>query len=119
MAMSLAIPPDLLELHKRYIEDDPALTEDQINDMRMRTNSVTWRNVLEHREARRRRNVTPIAAGRSEADIAKELREDLQSRLEEIGEIITKARREHGFVIAFQFAPADGFGRCTLATLEI
>lgn len=122
MANQGGIPPDLLALHKRFIEDDPGLTEQERLDMRDRTNEHTWLNVVEHRDARRARKageVVPISAGRTEQQIAEELRKDLQARLETIAEIITKARREHGFTVGFQLSPPDGFGRVTLAALEI
>lgn len=63
--------------------------------------------------------IVGIALGRSDQQKAEELRKDLQDRLEVIAEIITKARREHGFTVGFQLSPPDGFGRVTLATLEI
>jgi hypothetical protein len=61
----------------------------------------------------------PITSGRTDQQIAEELRKDLQARLEAIGEIMTKAKREYGMTVGFQFTPPDSFGRVTLAALEI
>lgn len=66
-----------------------------------------------------RKPFTAITAGRTEEQIAKEIREDLQGRLEAVSEIMTKAKREHGFTISFGFTPPDSFGRISLAVLEI
>lgn len=65
------------------------------------------------------RNITPITVGRTEEQIAKEIREDLQGRLEAVSEIMTRAKREYGFTINFGFSPPDSFGRVSLAVLEI
>ena len=64
-------------------------------------------------------NVTPIAAGRTEAQIAEDYRKRMLEVLGAVLDIINEARHEHGMSIAFQIGPPDGFNRQGLAVLEI
>jgi len=65
------------------------------------------------------RKVTPISAGRSEEQIAQDIRDDMQCRLEAMCEVMTRARRMHGMTVAFQLSAPDAFGRVVLTALEI
>lgn len=104
----------------RYNSDDPTLTPEETTILRQNVAILTWMDMQKARIKREEdAKVVPITAGRNEQDIAQELRADLQARLETIGEIMTKARREHGLIIAFQFSLPDAFGRQSLAVLEI
>ena len=63
--------------------------------------------------------VTAISSGRTDEQIAKEYRLEVEARLGGLCEIMNLAKREHGLTISFQFTPPDGFGRVHLAMLEI
>jgi hypothetical protein len=114
MAMRILSPNDVDRFSRLYLTDE--LNQEDLQDLRRHLSVDSFLALQRDRLAK---NVTPITIGRSEEQIAKELRADLQQRLETIGEIMSKAKREHGFVVGFQFAPPDGFGRVSLAALEI
>jgi hypothetical protein len=62
---------------------------------------------------------TPITAGRSEAQVAKEYRERALAQLEALADLLTEAKRDHGLTVTFQLSGADSFGRTSIAMLEI
>jgi hypothetical protein len=109
---------ELASLHHRYIDGDPALTEEQIDDMKRRTNTASWWMVQEKRDARLGK-VTPISAGRTEEQIAKEIQAEALKILNQLTELMHRAKQEHGMMISFSYSQPNAFGIQTLASLEI
>jgi len=118
MAFRILSGEQITDFSARYLKDE--LNQEDVQDLRRHLSSDGWMELRKQKsQADVAAAVTPISAGRTEEQIAKEMRDDLQSRLEAIGEIMTKAKREHGFTVSFGFSPLDSFGRVTLAVLEI
>lgn len=63
--------------------------------------------------------IKSITEGRTEAQIAADYRERAIAVLDPMIALINEARREHGMIIQFQISQPDGFGRQSLALLEI
>jgi hypothetical protein len=64
-------------------------------------------------------SVTPITAGRTEAQIAADYRARTLELLEQLVNVITEARKDHSLTISFSISPPDAFGRCSIGMLEI
>lgn len=65
------------------------------------------------------KKITPITAGRTEEQIAKDYQERMLKLLEPVTALVNEARREHGMSIGFSYTPPNGFGIQMLASLEI
>lgn len=116
MAERFKTADELEIMRRRFVDENPPLTDEEIKEVRQNTSTHNWMELQKEKLAK---NVTPISAGRSDQQIAEEIRDDLRARLEVIGEIVTKARRDHGMTVAFQFTGPDTFGRTQLVMLEI
>lgn len=71
------------------------------------------------KQAERARQITPISAGRTEEQIAKDYQERMMKLLEPVTALINEARREHNMNIGFSYTPPNGFGIQMLASLDI
>lgn len=109
----------LQKLCDRFDADDPTLTPEEVDELRLNTATVNWRRMTRDRAVRDRAKVTSIAEGRTQFQIAQDYRERAKPLLNDLLALINEARREHHMAINFQFSMPDGFDQQHLVLLEI
>lgn len=109
---------EVTDFSMRYLKDE--LNQEDAQDLRRHLTPGGWMELQRQKyQADLSGTVTPITSGRTEEQIAKDFREDLLDRLNALADLMSRARREHGFTVNFGFNPPDSFGRVSLAVLEI
>jgi hypothetical protein len=107
---------DIEELRDRYVAGDTSLTETEIDLVRNATNSQAWAGMVEARAAKI--GIARITPGKTDAERAAEIREQMLSALSSVIDVMNDAR-EHGLRVGFQLSGADPFGRHHVQTLEV
>lgn len=102
------------DLRRRFRAGDD-VPDELANELRQNTGVFQWQGDIAARNAVLMPRIIPT---KSDADRAQEVKAEMLGLLEPVTALLNKARAE-GLIINWQYAQPDGFGRQSLAFLDV